>query len=59
MRVKLISMTENPIDLMWTAARTCYSEKSPISMIFPIKKLKYNPIIKPLSEWIKELKENK
>lgn len=31
----------------------------PISMIFPIKKLKYNPIIKPLSEWIRELKENK
>ena len=27
MKVKLISMTENPIDIMWTAARTCYSEK--------------------------------
>ena len=32
MKVKLLSMTENPIDLMWTAARTCYSEKSPIEM---------------------------
>ena len=32
MEVKLISMTENPIDLMWTAARTCYSEKSPIEI---------------------------
>ena len=32
MRVKLIQMTENPIDIMWTAARTCYSEKSPIEM---------------------------
>lgn len=32
MRVKLISATENPIDLMWTAARTCYSEKSPIDI---------------------------
>ena len=25
-------MTENPIDIMWTAARTCYSAKSPIEM---------------------------
>ena len=32
MRVKLISITQNPIDIMWTAARTCYSEKSPIEM---------------------------
>ena len=32
MRVKLISVTNNPIDLMWTAARTCYSEKSPIEI---------------------------
>lgn len=32
MRVKLISATKNPIDLMWTAARTCYSEKSPIEI---------------------------
>ena len=32
MRVKLISMTPNPIDVMWTAARTCYSAKSPIEM---------------------------
>ena len=32
MKVKLISMTENPIDIMWTAARTCYSEKSPIEI---------------------------
>lgn len=32
MKVKLISATQNPIDLMWTAARTCYSEKSPIEI---------------------------
>ena len=32
MKVKLIQMTQNPIDVMWTAARTCYSEKSPIEM---------------------------
>lgn len=32
MKVKLISMTKSPIDLMWIAARTCYSEKSPIEM---------------------------
>ena len=32
MKVKLISMTPNPIDVMWTAARTCYSAKSPIEM---------------------------
>ena len=25
-------MTPNPIDVMWTAARTCYSAKSPIEM---------------------------
>jgi len=32
MRVKLIQVTQNPIDVMWTAARTCYSEKSPVEM---------------------------
>lgn len=32
MKVKLIQMTEDSIDIMWTAARTCYSEKSPIEM---------------------------
>ena len=32
MKVKLISMTPSPIDVMWTAARTCYSAKSPIEM---------------------------
>lgn len=32
MQVKLIQMTESPIDIMWVAARTCYSEKSPIKM---------------------------
>lgn len=33
MKVKLIQVTQNPIDVMWTAARTCYSEKSPIEML--------------------------
>ena len=32
MKVKLIQMTQNPIDVMWVAARTCYSPKSPIEM---------------------------
>ncbi len=32
MKVKLLRMTETPIDVMWVAARTCYSEKSPIEM---------------------------
>lgn len=32
MRVKLIQATQNPIDVMWVAARTCYSAKSPIEM---------------------------
>lgn len=32
MRVKLIQVTQNPIDVMWTAARTCYSAKSPVEM---------------------------
>ena len=32
MKVKLIQVTQNPIDVMWTAARTCYSAKSPIEM---------------------------
>lgn len=30
--VKLLSMTQNPIDVMWTAARTCYSAKGPIEI---------------------------
>lgn len=32
MRVKLIQMTKDPIEVMWVAARTCYSEKSPIDI---------------------------
>ena len=32
MKVKLLQMTQNPISIMWTAARTCYSEKSPIEI---------------------------
>ena len=32
MKVKLIQMTQNPIDVMWIAARTCYSEKSPMEI---------------------------
>lgn len=32
MEVKLIKSTEEPISVMWVAARTCYSEKSPIEM---------------------------
>lgn len=32
MRVKLIQVTQNPIDVMWVAARTCYSAKSPVEM---------------------------
>ena len=32
MKVKLIVMTPNPIEVMWMAARTCYSEKSPVEL---------------------------
>ena len=32
MKVKLIQITQNPIDVMWTAARTCYSAKSPVEI---------------------------
>lgn len=32
MRVKLIQHTGNIIETMWTSARTCYSEKSPIEI---------------------------
>ena len=32
MKVKLVQMTQNPIEVMWTAARTCYSAKSPIEL---------------------------
>lgn len=32
MKVKLIQATQNPIDVMWVAARTCYSENSPIEI---------------------------
>ena len=32
MKVKLLTCTSNPIDVMWVAARTCYSAKSPIEM---------------------------
>lgn len=32
MKVKLIQTTQNPIDVMWTAARTCYASESPIDM---------------------------
>ena len=44
MKVKLIQMTQNPIDVMWTAARTCYSAKSPIEMWEDINKddMKFN-----------------
>jgi thymidylate synthase (FAD) len=38
MKVKLIQMTKDPIDVMWVAARTCYSEKSPIEMWEEINK---------------------
>ena len=32
MEVKIISATKNPIEVMWTAARTCYSAKSPVEI---------------------------
>lgn len=32
MEVKLLIMTPNPIDVMWTAARTCYSAEGPITI---------------------------
>ena len=47
MKVKLIQMTQNPIDVMWVAARTCYSEKSPIEM-WEIDRF---PMNEGLGEW--------
>lgn len=32
MKVHIIQITQDPIDVMWVAARTCYSNKSPIDM---------------------------
>lgn len=32
MRAKLIQATQNPVEVMWVAARTCYSELSPIEL---------------------------
>lgn len=32
MKVKLIQAPQDPVDIMWVAARTCYSEKSPIEL---------------------------
>ena len=32
MKVKLIQITQSPVDVMWVAARTCYSSKSPVEM---------------------------
>lgn len=32
MKVKLIQATQNPIEVMWVSARTCYSGKSPIEL---------------------------
>ena len=32
MKVKLIQITQSPIDVMWVAARTCYSSESPVEM---------------------------
>ena len=44
MKVQLIQVTKNPIDVMWTAARTCYSAKSPVEMWEEINKdnMKFN-----------------
>lgn len=50
MRVKLIQVTQNPIDVMWTAARTCYSAKSPVEM--------WEEIYYPSEEWQKLNDEN-
>ena len=50
MRVKLIATTPNPIDVMWTAARTCYSAKSPAEM--------WDEIYYPSEEWQKLNDEN-
>jgi len=32
MKVKLLTGTQNPLDIMYVAARTCYSSKSPIEL---------------------------
>ena len=56
MEVKLIQMTQDPIDVMWTAARTCYSEKSPIEMW----KDRYGEVLddcEHTQEWIEQCTE--
>ena len=59
MKVKLIQMTQNPIDVMWTAARTCYSEKSPIEMWDEGCSKKNTSFMRPdeMEDYVKELKE--
>lgn len=42
MKVKLIQMTQNPIDVMWVAARTCYASKSPNEMWEDCENDKFN-----------------
>ena len=48
MKVKLLTYTKNPIDVMWTAARTCYSEKSPIEIWEDLDL--YNNVVEDLSK---------
>ena len=61
MEVKLIQMTRNPIDVMWTAARTCYSEQSPIDIwkgaCFNVKKF-WELVQKVLSSGHKSIAEH-
>lgn len=52
MRVKLISKTENPIEIMYVAARTCYSEKSPIDLCMEV-----NARLNPKESCMKLLKQ--
>lgn len=42
MKVKLIQMTQNPEDVMWVAARTCYASKSPNEMWEDCENDKFN-----------------
>ena len=42
MEVKIIAKTENPIETMWVAARTCYSEVGPIELYYDVKQLDDN-----------------
>lgn len=60
MKVKLIQAIKKPVDVMWVAARTCYSEKSPIEIWYDAdyRNKPYNPGDPVEIHNVSELKEH-